>query len=220
MKLIDETKFRTPAEAKAWIQFQGISVAEFARQHGFGAQLVREVLAGRKPGTRGQSHKIAVVLGIKRGAINDQPASVDNVQPELRTAEQAKEWFNFNGMSVAEFARTNGFSESLVGQILNGHKTTTRGQVHNIAIALGIKHGVLTEKPGRFDKSKSGRRPAGAARRSPLDDASFEDLARAIVERFNKADKLSWKAKALSEQGKSAHQLEAAAKAFVALITP
>lgn len=220
MKSLDETKLRTPAEAKAWIQFQGLSIAEFSRQRGFSAPLVREVLAGRKPATRGQAHKIAVALGIKRGAINDQPASADNVQPELRTAEQAKEWFSFNGMSVAEFARTNGFSEALVGQILNGHKTTTRGQVHNIAIALGMKHGVVTEKPGRIDKPKSGPRPADAPGRLQLEDASFEDLARAIVERFNKADKLSWKAKALSEQGKAAHQLEAAAKAFVTLITP
>jgi gp16 family phage-associated protein len=46
----------------------GVSIADWARQHGFPAYLVYTVLAGRET-QRGKSHEIAVLLGIKRGTI-------------------------------------------------------------------------------------------------------------------------------------------------------
>ena len=47
----------------------GISVAEWARAKGFSTSLVYQVLEGRRKCLRGQSHQIAVALGIKQGSI-------------------------------------------------------------------------------------------------------------------------------------------------------
>ena len=47
----------------------GLSISAWARAHGYSAQLVYQVLTGRKRCLRGQSHQIAVRLGLKRGLI-------------------------------------------------------------------------------------------------------------------------------------------------------
>jgi len=60
---------RTAHEARQWLAYHGMSVAQWARQHGFCARLVGQVLAGQKKGLRGQSHDIAVLLGMKAGAL-------------------------------------------------------------------------------------------------------------------------------------------------------
>ncbi len=69
-------KLRTPAEAKAWLDYQGISAAQWARENRFGQSLVREILAGRKRCLRGQSHNIAVLLGMKAGVLTSRPGRV------------------------------------------------------------------------------------------------------------------------------------------------
>jgi len=43
----------------------GITVADWARERGFGPQLVYAVLTGRRQCVRGQSHDIAIALGLK-----------------------------------------------------------------------------------------------------------------------------------------------------------
>lgn len=45
----------------------GIPVAEWARDRGFSASLVYQVLEGKRKCLRGQSHRIAVALGLKNG---------------------------------------------------------------------------------------------------------------------------------------------------------
>lgn len=70
------TKLRTPEEARAWLNYQGISVAQWAREHGFSAELVRQVMSGSKRCLRGQSHNIAVALGMKEGIPTDRPGRV------------------------------------------------------------------------------------------------------------------------------------------------
>lgn len=67
---------RTPEEARAWLDYQGITVAQWARENGVHDSLVREVLAGRKKCLRGMSHNIAVLLGMKRGQLTTRPARV------------------------------------------------------------------------------------------------------------------------------------------------
>jgi len=59
----------TRAEAKAKFHRTGRSVKSFAQEHGFNLKLVYMVLSGYRPGLRGQSHEIAVRLGIKEGVI-------------------------------------------------------------------------------------------------------------------------------------------------------
>lgn len=59
-------------EAKASFHRTGKSVASFAQANGFCPQLVYMVLNGKRPGLRGQSHEIAVRLGIKDGVIEGE----------------------------------------------------------------------------------------------------------------------------------------------------
>lgn len=54
---------------RAVFEDSGISVAEWSRARGFSTSLVYQVLEGRRKCLRGQSHQIAVALGIKQGSI-------------------------------------------------------------------------------------------------------------------------------------------------------
>jgi len=54
------------AAVKAKLAAEGISA--WARQHGFREKSVHDVLSGKRPCIRGQSHKIAVKLGLMNGA--------------------------------------------------------------------------------------------------------------------------------------------------------
>ncbi|WP_296261372.1 MULTISPECIES: DNA-binding protein [unclassified Pseudomonas] len=60
---------RTAAQAKAWLEQQGKSVQEFARENSVDAATTYQILSGRKKGRRGESHKVAVLLGMKIGVI-------------------------------------------------------------------------------------------------------------------------------------------------------
>lgn len=62
-------KPRTPQEVQAeWLR-KGIGQNEWARKHGFSPVTVSHVLNGKNNGSRGQGHKIAVMLGLKDGEI-------------------------------------------------------------------------------------------------------------------------------------------------------
>ena len=60
---------RNATEVRAEFQRKGISISAWALANHFSPNLVFEVLSGRKKGDRGQSHKIAVALGLKEGEI-------------------------------------------------------------------------------------------------------------------------------------------------------
>lgn len=53
-------------EARQVFTDQGVSVADWARHHRFSLPLVYAVLKGRNRASRGESHQIAVALGLKR----------------------------------------------------------------------------------------------------------------------------------------------------------
>jgi gp16 family phage-associated protein len=60
----------TPAaRRKRRLEFErhGVSVAQWARENRFNTNLVYQVLNGESKALRGQSHDIAVKLGIKEG---------------------------------------------------------------------------------------------------------------------------------------------------------
>ena len=59
----------TPEQARAVLDRQGISIADFCRQHELNKNLVSDLLNGRKKGRRGQAHRAAVLLGIKEGTV-------------------------------------------------------------------------------------------------------------------------------------------------------
>jgi gp16 family phage-associated protein len=57
--------------AKRLFEASGISVAEWARVRGFSTGLVYQVLDGNRKCLRGQSHRIAMALGLKQGLAMD-----------------------------------------------------------------------------------------------------------------------------------------------------
>lgn len=57
-------------QVRETFRLHGVSVAEWARQRGFNANLVYAVLQGKRRGVRGQTHDIMVALGLKEGIQN------------------------------------------------------------------------------------------------------------------------------------------------------
>lgn len=57
----------------------------------------------------------------------------------LRTAEEARNWFYSEGVSVSDWAKANGYPRQAVYSVLSGRLRCTRGRGHLIAIALGMK---------------------------------------------------------------------------------
>ncbi|EPG2050289.1 DNA-binding protein, partial [Acinetobacter baumannii] len=57
------------------------------------------------------------------------------------------------GLSIADWARQNGFTPELVHQVLNSNKIPVRGKSHQIAVKLGLKDGII-EPDFTFEKMK------------------------------------------------------------------
>lgn len=70
--------------AKSLFEDSGISVAEWARVRGFSSGLVYQVLEGNRKCLRGQSHRIAIALGLKQGAAMD----LDELSKRLENGAQ------------------------------------------------------------------------------------------------------------------------------------
>ena len=68
-------ELRTPQEAKAELERKGVSVSAWAVANGFNPGLVLMILNGHRRPTRGQSHNIAVKLGIKAGEVCNDPST-------------------------------------------------------------------------------------------------------------------------------------------------
>ena len=60
---------RTAQQVRAEFQRKGISIGNWADQHGFSRASVNQVLTGRNAASVGIGHKIAVMLGLKDGKI-------------------------------------------------------------------------------------------------------------------------------------------------------
>lgn len=56
---------RTPQEARAWLNRHGVTIAEWARTHGFKPSVVAALLAGRARGRWGEAHDAAIALGLR-----------------------------------------------------------------------------------------------------------------------------------------------------------
>lgn len=71
-------------EVRHEFELRGLSVAAWARAHGYSSQLVYQILSGRKRCLRGQSHDIAVQLGLKQGlagSLEDVDAALTRTSP-------------------------------------------------------------------------------------------------------------------------------------------
>jgi len=71
-------KLKTLEEAREELSRCGISVSKWARHHGLSESIVSGVLRGEKKGVRGESHRAAVLLGIKDGMIVDTKSKDKN----------------------------------------------------------------------------------------------------------------------------------------------
>ena len=58
---------------------------------------------------------------------------------QARTRTQARRWFQAHGLSVREWARSEGIPASVVYALLSGRTRGLRGKAHRAAIALGLK---------------------------------------------------------------------------------
>lgn len=52
------------------------------------------------------------------------------------------------GISIPEWASANGFTAATTKAVLYGHSKGLRGEAHRVAVALGIKSGVVVPAKG------------------------------------------------------------------------
>ena len=72
-----QAQIRTSEEVRDWFYRHGVSVADWARAHGYSATIVAAVLAGRSKGSRGQGHRVSVALGLKPAIESIEPSPLD-----------------------------------------------------------------------------------------------------------------------------------------------
>ncbi|EPG7723265.1 DNA-binding protein [Acinetobacter baumannii] len=71
----------------------------------------------------------------------------------MRTSQEVRSELQKRGLSIADWARQNGFTRELVHQVLNSNKIPVRGKSHQIAVKLGLKDGII-EPDFTFEKMK------------------------------------------------------------------
>ena len=64
----------------------------------------------------------------------------------MKTTEQVKADFCRKGISIASWARAQGFGRLEVYRVINGKAKARRGKAHKIAVLLGMKDGEITER--------------------------------------------------------------------------
>lgn len=79
---------------------------------------------------------------------------MQKIRPSKRTPEDVKREFSEAGITVAEWARANGFDRMAVVDVLRGKRVGNYGDAHKVAVALGLKPGgkvvdVKTFKPAK-----------------------------------------------------------------------
>ena len=62
---------KTVDDVRAEFERKGVSFSEWARKNNVSVPAVYDLLNGRTIGRRGDAHKAAVLLGIKRGEIGE-----------------------------------------------------------------------------------------------------------------------------------------------------
>ena len=63
----------------------------------------------------------------------------------MKSAKEIKKEFSDRGLSISGWAKAHGYSQALVYQVLSGSRKPTRGESHQIAVALGLKEGIIGE---------------------------------------------------------------------------
>ncbi len=86
---------------------------------------------------------------------------------QIKTVEQVKAEFTEAGVTVSEWARTNGFNRQVVVGLLRKAHQGLRGESHRCAVALGLKQGTVVDvaafKPAPRRRSHASAGHMGAA---------------------------------------------------------
>jgi len=61
----------------------------------------------------------------------------------VRTPQEVRDGFLRRGISIASWARANGFDKATVSQVITGQNLASRGTGHKIAVMLGLKDGEI-----------------------------------------------------------------------------
>lgn len=72
MKTRQAPKLFTRRAVRADFNRRGVTISAWAADRGYHPEAVGDLLRGKTKGLRGQSHNIAVLLGIKAGVVNDK----------------------------------------------------------------------------------------------------------------------------------------------------
>lgn len=81
-----ETNGQPVNEALSRLREAGISIPEWSKANGFKAATVKAVLYGFTKGLRGESHRVAVALGVKDGVV----VRAEGFKPVRRTKVQLR----------------------------------------------------------------------------------------------------------------------------------
>lgn len=73
----------------------------------------------------------------------------------LKTKDEVKADFSKNGISIGSWAVANGFARTHVYAVLGGRNRAKYGQAHVIAVALGLKEGLVGLTPQTFKAVKT-----------------------------------------------------------------
>lgn len=66
---------KTIEEVKKEFDRKGMSFGAWAKERGIRPGVVYDLISGRQVGRRGQSHKVAVMLGLKEGEVVEDKAA-------------------------------------------------------------------------------------------------------------------------------------------------
>lgn len=80
----------TPEQVRVTFEQSGVTVADWARTHGFPPSVVYALLAGRSRGRRGDAHRAAIALRLKIGS-NGLEDFVLPIPGSLRSGESSED---------------------------------------------------------------------------------------------------------------------------------
>ena len=84
----------------------------------------------------------------------------------LLTPTEVRQAFDEDGVSLADWAKTNGFAPGVVYAVLSGRVRGTRGEAHRVAVALGLR-----PQPSGKTQRFSAVPGAGAEANHPVTDS-------------------------------------------------
>lgn len=78
---------------------------------------------------------------------------LDQIREDDLAAVRHRFWVE--GLSVAEWAASNGFSPATTYSLLAGRLRARRGEAHRIAVALGLKPPPMADDTNKSDEEKT-----------------------------------------------------------------